>query len=226
MPEPPDDFDNLWVEILDEWDKAEQAIKQAEMVSSEVSIPSINELRYAGRRLVDALRHKDKDPIKARDLLRDARFDCQRARHDAIDCATSFMNKMVITATGRFSASNIRDNFPDLIEFRTQLIDAQNKISRSRHDRENRNAIYDVIRNTDLDRLISSYQRLEASEDFLTKTAEEEKRAAEEAKKAAEEAKEEAKKDKRRDKITTWGSLVVGIASVLVALLAVLIRFG
>ena len=215
MPEPPDDFDNLWVDILDEWDKAEQAIKQAEMVSSEVCTPSISEMRYAGRRLIDVLRHKDKDPIKARDLLRDARFDCQRARHDAVDAATVFMKRMVIIATGRFSASNIRDNFPDLIEFRTQLIDAQNKISRSRHDRENRNAIYDVIQNTDLDRLISLYQRLEASEDLLTKTAEEEKRAA-----------EEEKKDKRKAVIGMYASLAVGIAGVLVGLLAALIGSG
>ena len=219
MSEPPDDFDKLWVEILDEWDKAEEALKQTEMVSGEVCIPAINELRYAGRRLVDALRHRDENPGKAHDLLRNARFDCHRARHDAVDAATAFMQEMVNIAARHFSARNFRESFADITTLRTRLNEVRNKISQSRRYRGERDAIYDTIQKTDLDELISLYQRFEASEILLAKTAEEENRIAEAEKRAA----EEEKKEKRRAVIGMYVSLAVGIAGVLVGLLATLI---
>src|ERR1700730_11122379 len=40
--------------IQDEWNKAEGDIKTAEMVVHSIVIPSIKELRYAGRRVIDA----------------------------------------------------------------------------------------------------------------------------------------------------------------------------
>jgi uncharacterized protein YdcH (DUF465 family) len=77
--------------ILAEWNQAEGDIKQAEQVSQRVSEPSIKELRYAGRRVTEAI-HKilsGGDPDDIRKLLHDADFDCHRARHDAVDAATS-----------------------------------------------------------------------------------------------------------------------------------------
>jgi hypothetical protein len=42
--------------ILTEWNQAERDIKIAEQVSMRVVEPSIKELRYAGRRVTEALR--------------------------------------------------------------------------------------------------------------------------------------------------------------------------
>src|SRR5688572_5247091 len=73
-----------------EWNKAETAIKLAEQVNGEIINPAIYELRYAGRRLIEALEAASAgDRQEALSLLRDAHFDCMRSRHDATDAATS-----------------------------------------------------------------------------------------------------------------------------------------
>lgn len=41
--------------IHDEWNKSEEAIKAAEQVNGRVILPAVKELRYAGRRIVEAL---------------------------------------------------------------------------------------------------------------------------------------------------------------------------
>lgn len=50
------EYNALLVEIAAEWDTAEKNIKAAELVSNQVVFPSIKELRYAGRRIVDFIR--------------------------------------------------------------------------------------------------------------------------------------------------------------------------
>ena len=50
-----DPYRDLLVSTYEEWDKAESIIKLAEQVSGEIVFPSINELRYAGRRISEAL---------------------------------------------------------------------------------------------------------------------------------------------------------------------------
>lgn len=81
----------LLAQIKVAWDKAEQAIKRAELVCGEVVTPAIKELRYAGRRLADGLEAVASGTVtpETNGFLRDALFDCYRARHDAIDAAIS-----------------------------------------------------------------------------------------------------------------------------------------
>lgn len=61
-------------EVCSEWNKAEKAIKSAEHVEGQVVNPSIYELRYAGRRIIEALTIQESDPEKALRLLSDAHF--------------------------------------------------------------------------------------------------------------------------------------------------------
>ena len=75
-------YDELLVQIQDEWNIAESDIKQAEQICNGVVIPSIIELRYAGRRIIEALTkiQLGAPEIEISDLLSDARFNCHRAR--------------------------------------------------------------------------------------------------------------------------------------------------
>jgi len=85
------DFATTLTQIRREWDKAEHSLKIAEQVGNQVIFPAIKELRYAGRRIVDALAEcaSGGDANKVRALLDDALFDCYRARHDAVDASIS-----------------------------------------------------------------------------------------------------------------------------------------
>lgn len=82
-------YSDILRDIAKEWNKAESAIKRSEQIAGDVSIPAISELRYAGRRMIDALdaAHHGGNDDKIRALFEDARFCCHRAQHDAIDAA-------------------------------------------------------------------------------------------------------------------------------------------
>ena len=43
--------------ICAEWDRAEKYIKLAEQIGGKVVFPAVAELRYAGRRIIEALHH-------------------------------------------------------------------------------------------------------------------------------------------------------------------------
>jgi hypothetical protein len=89
-----DDIDRLFEQLDTQWNIAERRIKKAEQVrGGEVVSSAIFELRYAGRKLIDALellRTKNWNDNKVeydkiRRFLHDAIEDCVKAKHDAID---------------------------------------------------------------------------------------------------------------------------------------------
>lgn len=92
--------------VADAWDKAEHAIKLAEQVNGQVVNPAIYELRYAGRRLIEADQLEAKGDLEeAAKRLGDAQMDCMRARHDAVDAATSKITVHLELAIDKLGAS-------------------------------------------------------------------------------------------------------------------------
>lgn len=125
--------------IQDEWNRAEEDIKTAELVVHSIVIPSIKELRYAGRRVIDALMvitcnpaNPDHDRIKS--LLDDARFDCHRARHDAIDAATAKMAVDLEIMVEKLGHESILPAFPAFPSFYQNLTNVRNRIPKSRRE--------------------------------------------------------------------------------------------
>ncbi len=159
-----DRFDQLFLAIGLEWNKAKKAIKLAENIDGEVVIPAIFELRYAGRRLVEAWTSRSSDIDTSLALLKDAKFDCHRARHDAIDAATSKMVGDMNVAVEFLSAGVIIKLFPSFSEFYGSLLEVRERIAISREDRQNRDKIYDTIQNVDLDRLATLYRQFKSCE--------------------------------------------------------------
>lgn len=159
--------------IRDEWGRAERDIKLAEQVCNEIVFPSINELRYGGRRVVDAV-HGLLTGAPAQEvdaLFADARFDCHRARHDAVDTATAKIAITIEIMVEKLKYEAILPVFPDFALLVNNLAAVREKISISRKDRENREAIYTAIEATDFPDLVKLYQSLGASEPIMRKLA-------------------------------------------------------
>ena len=178
------------------WNRAEECLKIAEQTVGETAIPAINELRYAGRKMVEA--HEVGDPTRASELLRDATFDCHRAQHDALDVAVTLMVSRVDTMTDRLGFSRVVAALPDLSDFLADLPLAQERIARSRRDRVDRAKVYDEIGEIDLPRLRERYQRLVASEDRIALEV-------------------------RRERRWKAASVAIGIVGIVLALLALLL---
>lgn len=156
-------------EIQDAWDKAEIDIKLAEQINRKVVLPSINELRYAGRRLVEILHKIETEaPSEQIDgLFNDTLFDCLRARHDAIDSAVSKIILDTDAAEKDLGYESILKAFPDYPKFRNQLIKIQENIAKSREDRNNREQIYNTISTANFPKLVESYQEFRSSEPLM-----------------------------------------------------------
>jgi hypothetical protein len=157
-------YAELLRDIQGEWNKAEAAIKRSEQVALEVAFPAISELRYAGRRIVDALdaAHCGAGDEKVRALLEDARFCCHRSQHDAIDAAMAKIGIDIDDLTSRLGFDAVIEAYPEFREFYADFTVGRNKIANSRENRKDRVAIYDAIVAVDLPRLIACYEKMMA----------------------------------------------------------------
>lgn len=200
-----EEFDKVFCQVCDEWNKAELSIKLAENVNGEIVNPAVFELRYAGRRIVEAFQKFNTEPQSAISLLRDAKFDCHRSQHDAVDAATSKMAGDLTVAVEFLSASIVMKNFPDFTELYGKLSSVRQKIAKSREDRENRDKIYNSIQNSDLPRMVELFQNFKASESLMLEAAEQER------------------KERNRNNLFGWFGIAVGIIGVIVALIGIAI---
>jgi hypothetical protein len=172
-PEPSERQDFLGL-VLTEWNSAEKDIKLAEQVNGEVVIPAINELRYAGRRLIDVIYAYHTDPAdreKANPYYQDAVFFCHRARHDAIDATVAHIISQIDNMMTRLGEDVVVSSFAKLSELRLCLRNTQANIVASRKDRENRGAIYKTISDCDFPNLVNLYDELRISEELMVKVA-------------------------------------------------------
>lgn len=151
--------------IQDEWNKAEEAIKTVENIAKDVAIPSIKELRYAGRRLIDALAiaHSKENETKVQALLEDARFCCHRAQHDAIDVVIAKINIDIDNLTSTLGFDAVIDAYPGFREFYSEFNSIHEDIVASRKNRVDRNAIYGAISDVNLPEIAKKYKLLMAA---------------------------------------------------------------
>ena len=182
-----------------QWNKAERAIKLAEQVNEEIVNPAIYELRYAGRRIVEAFDLPATERETIINKLRDAEFDCCRARHDAIDAATSKMVAMLDAAQERLGPDVVLTHFAAFPTLVRRLGDVRDKIALSREDREDRDKIYEAIEADDLSDLVCLYRDFKASENLLKQSARRNRR------------------DLFEAKLLGWGGLIVGLAGIAIA---------
>lgn len=155
--------------IVEEWNKAEAAIKIAEQVNREIVIPSINELRYGGRRIIESLACDDLS--KKISLLDDAHFDCCRARHDAIDAATSKIAADLDIAVKQLGPDIVLRYFPRVTELNKYLQSIRKKVTESRKDRHNRDNIYAVLQENNLENIADIFEEFKSNEDLMIQAA-------------------------------------------------------
>jgi hypothetical protein len=183
------------------WNKSEEYLKMSEQISSDAVIPGINELRYAGRKLLDSYQAEKTNPNHALTHINDAVHDCYRARHDCIDVAVSLINSHINLMTKRLTFTKMASVLPDLGGLISDLTTAQTKIAASRVRRIAREEIYEDIKDIDLPAIRARYDKLRASEDMI---------------------KSEVARE-NRNKVLTWFfgvvTLLVGVAGVIATIL-------
>jgi hypothetical protein len=172
-----DGYGALYAAICDEWNKAEEDVKRAEQVCDEVIIPSIMELRYAGRRLAQALEiiSKSGSPAEVEKLLHDARFNCHRARHDAIDASTTQIARTLKIAVKRLKYKVILAAFPTFPSLFGRLQDVRIKIVTTRGSATTRDDIYEAVETSDFPTLLALFGEFQKCEPMMISMAKRER---------------------------------------------------
>lgn len=171
------DYGDIFADICREWDEAEKDLKRAEQVAEQVVFPAIKELRYAGRRLAQAMKlaSADGDKAEIQKLLQDAAFNCHRARHDAIDAASAQIAKILDLACEKLGHDVVLAVNPQFSELIQKVEGLRDKIVKARGSPEDRDRIYEIVENADFPNLIEAFQKFRSSESLMTKMAAEQR---------------------------------------------------
>lgn len=174
-----DTYQNQINKVRQEWDRAEPTLKRAEQVCEKIIAPSILELRYAGRRIVEGLNGiaEGLEEKEIQGYFQDAYFNCLRARHDAIDAATSKIAIDLDIAAKQLGYGPITQAFPKFSDLRLKLEDIRGKIVKSRGDREKRDEIYNGISENNFQEIVELYREFQTSEPVMVSLATKQRRA-------------------------------------------------
>lgn len=164
---------------LDEWVRAEEVLKLVERIKIEVFIPSIMELRYAARRIVQA--HVDFNTKNATDDCLEAHFieaieNCKKARHDAIDSAIVFIHEQYSQLCDAVGLALISKGFPKYSELRREMQEIDTHIVESRKNRNGLDNNYETIKREHLKKVVDLYIELETSREVIEQIRNKEKK--------------------------------------------------
>lgn len=156
------------------WGEAEKTIKLSEKLSGDALIPAINELRYAGRRMANAITAyydmesgSDKDREIKRHLT-EARENCLKADHDAVDAIVYYIEKRLEELESFVGPSNIKKFFPGYTEIIKKINQVSENMSKSRDGKkDSREQRYNKIKQDLLPDIIDFYSSIGASEDRI-----------------------------------------------------------
>ena len=170
-----DEIDRLLKQTYEQWNIAERRIKKAEQVrGNEVVASAIFELRYAGRKIADALTlaleselaNDNEARESVRRYLADAYEDCVKAKHDAIDAMLDFVTVWFDEIEDSIGLEAIKSYFPDYLAKTARIADIQERIAESRENRhEGRDGIYDVIEQEHYDGILELFDQMRLSRD-------------------------------------------------------------
>ncbi len=104
------------LELMKLYHRAESALKRAEQASDSLVIPAVNELRYAGRHIVDALCPKEsgKEPKVE---LNEAKTHIERAIYDSVEVSAVYYLGKIRNFQETYSTIPITEHLPEYKDY-------------------------------------------------------------------------------------------------------------
>lgn len=162
----PQQFEDLHKRYLEQWGQAEEVLKLVERVTNEAFFPSIKELRYAARRVVDAeneAARQNPDQKAIEWHLIEACENCRKARHDAMDSAINFVHEELDKLIRLAGLDVVQQAFPDYGRLKRRLTEVSLLIVESRKTRSTLDQKYDVVKRDHLSEIVDWYVDMQTS---------------------------------------------------------------
>lgn len=154
--------------VEEQWNTAEEFMKRVEGLGrGEVVGPSVNELRYAGRRLVDAYSILKNETLNAQAkkeaelFLSEAKSFCMKAQHDAIDAAVTFIDRALYEFELKVDSVFIQAHFTSYKKLKKEIRKSREAMSQSRKDRTQRASLYSQISTASIEEIIELFLDLD-----------------------------------------------------------------
>lgn len=150
----------------------------AERVRGEVLHPSINELRYAGRRFVDAISILSEDSVSdekhkaAESYLNEAFMFCMRAEHDCVDAVVTYAHLLIEKNSEEYGLLLLMQACPSLEKYRIIKPRIDKLILSSREERARRDDLYQEIIGSYIEDMVDIICSLELAEPLIKKQKE------------------------------------------------------
>jgi hypothetical protein len=155
-------------EVTALWNKIEQRAKEVENFRGEAIVACINEMRYAGRRIVDIIAYEAngaKDPdFDVAENLAIAKNYLINADHDLTDAVIFFAHKRILRIVEQYGRAKICTHCTDFDSLYPSIQEAQEIIKGSRADRPKRRAEYEKLASEYLPKIMELHKRLSAIE--------------------------------------------------------------
>ena len=173
----PDDFLAALDALCEDWKKSEEWAKKGEFLARKVVMPCINELRYAGRQITEAVSaHKRDDDQAAQDHLREAGKNLIKARHDAVDAMVGYISTEARDIRKEMGAGALREQFSDYDQLFHLLSKTEREITGSRREQRDRDKMYTDIMDNDLPQLQEYHDKLAAGYSAIREITEKQRR--------------------------------------------------
>lgn len=144
---------------------AENKIKLIENLNGALSIPAINELRYAGYHMAQYLEGTGEE-VEAQ--LSKAENHCKRAIYDAVEAGIIHQLELIKAFQETFASLIIKDIIPTYPEIRKQIKAARALVFKSKAEKQERHQYYEEC-SVHLENLRAAYDELEDNHDDLVK---------------------------------------------------------
>jgi hypothetical protein len=128
------------------WDDAEDKLKRTEWVKGTLTVPAVNELRYAGYHTLEAL--VANDPKGASENFRKAEKHCKRAAYDAVEAEFLFYAEKLRQFQDDYRTIPIDIPGTNYVEIKARANDTMDivrKVRSSPESRESRDKYYETI---------------------------------------------------------------------------------
>jgi hypothetical protein len=150
--------------IASRWNDVERRIKQIEMLRREAVLATVNELRYTGRKIADALvlmaEGKEAADAEVERELIIAENYLTNADHDLTDSAIMFVDLRIQRTSQFHRKKKILRCIPKFSEAEALLKDAKTIVAESRANRQDRQKVYQRLASDHVPKLIQFHEEL------------------------------------------------------------------
>lgn len=160
----------ILLRVASKWDHTEGLVKEAENLTGDAVGATMFELRYAGRKLVDAVREACSPSGCIETITKyclEVEENCDRAHHDAIDAIIYYLRQSVKLSEETFGPDLLLENWPNYIHAKAMLDRAGIIVVQSRRDRSYRVDLYEKLRREEIPQILNFIAELTQSENAL-----------------------------------------------------------